>query len=542
MQARLTTAGLWLLHDDALIPAGLIRITGDGVWELSQQSDPDFFDAASPLRLGALFAQPLAAANPFKIPLAAAMEFLQLDDNQMRVVEQLLPWFPLLLAGQYAQQTEWRARLALLFARLAAHFDNAGLLATEALLEQQAYEALAELYEHEPARPTQGRYRVLEQAFKQAFRAWQPRITNPGDSWLFAHLVLKVNAEQPDHVAVSVAAKAVNDAEIARRREAALLTLVTRPVKVDYTQRMQLRRFFRETQQGQEAVRTLIERWFLPRYDLQGAEQLKAALASLETEDKHGYLPAHRIGWACWLHWSERFVLSIMVVYLLLTPVLWPYLQQGAGATVVQILMYTLYCVGGLPPLLFWFCSTRPDLSLPRLMAGIVVAVIGTILQQRWDAVLRFVYLDGQPTGRFLIMLAICLVFLLAAGRVMVQKVSQATGYGAEARRRQGWQTLFANVAVQPVVRQRTLAVMRRGLQIAFLFSLLLVDMLGSTYLTDVSKGAGATLPGCPLQSIPGVFGATYPILVFFLTTLILFAGVFTQFIGDDKALTEAVA
>jgi hypothetical protein len=57
--------------------------------------------------------------------------------------------------------------------------------------------------------------------------------------------------------------------------------------------------------------------------------------------------------------------------------------------------------------------------------------------------------------------------------------------------------------------------------------------MLGPSYLASSPAAA---------PCLPGFFRATYPLLVFFLTTLLLFTGIFAQFIWEEKALTEAVA
>lgn len=463
-------------------------------------------------------------------------------------------WYPLVIAGCYRHELERRARLAIAFLQVCEQLADATLLPAQAMLTRLAYTAVADLYEMEPAESS--RLPALEQCFRRLFRQWQPTITNNEQSWLFAYP--KPLLKEEIGIEVHATPDFADAGKIAAHREAAMLELLTDQAA---EQPPRLRRFFRQKPQGQEAVRLLIERWFLPRYDLFNAERLKKALGGVRHEIRHkpsdpitGYLPEPSTGGQGWRKAAGRILWLLMALYWIrgiLLPLGWPTLE--AYTPVWSGLAGLVYGLSAIP-FLYWLASPRPDTGMPRLVAGILLAAVGAILQQRWDALLHFAYPDSCALLNRFVLLGLGFAFVLAAGKLMLYKVRRATGYenlplppsaGDSANQSFGhhsrqwvtslwtglWTRLWGDEAAK-----RTGLVVGRGLTLAFALSLLLVDMFAQSYLESLPPGC------CPIPTLPGFFGQSYPMLVFFLTSLLLFSGIFTQFIWEEKALTEAVA
>lgn len=464
------------------------------------------------------------------------------------------PWYPLVIAGCYRHELERRARLAIVFLHVGEQLADATLLPAQAMLTRLAYTAVADLYEKEAAGTA--RLPALEQAFRPLFRQWQPMITNDAQSWLFAYPKPLIKEETGS--AVAATPDFADAGKMAASREEAMLELLTYQ---EGEQPARLRAFFRQTPQGQEAVRLLIERWFLPRYDLPNAERLKKALWSVRhvsgqkpTDAITGYLPAPSTGGQGWRKQAERILWLLMALYWIrgiLLPVDWlgpeaytPFWSGLAG------LVYALSAI----PFFAWLVSPRPDTGMPRLVAGILLAAVGAILQQRWDALLRFAYLDSCSWLNRIVLVGLGCAFVLAAGKMMLYKVRRATGYAGlpsppsrlagddQLARKHRWpwlrglqSALGTHVWGDEAVK-RTALVVGRGLTLAFALSLLLVDMFARSYLEGLPLGCYS------IPTLPALFGQSYPLLVFFLTTLLLFSGIFAQFIWEEKALTEAVA
>jgi len=187
--------------------------------------------------------------------------------------------------------------------------------------------------------------------------------------------------------------------------------------------------------------------------------------------------------------------------------------------------MIAVYILCGLPLLLFWLVSGRPNTSIPRLWAGTLVAVAGTILQQNWEAMMVFAH------GRTIALGALCAFLLLAAYRVLLDKVRQTTDF--EGAVNSGLRSLWHDPA-----HRRCLEVWYRGLTLAFLVSLLLTDLLGDSYLGDSPQHSQASWMVWRLE---GLIGHTYPALVILFTALTLFAGIFVQLLWEEKPITEAL-
>ena len=480
----------WRLLEDEEQPAGGLLITDGGTkWEWCTVAGKSL---APPLIL-ALTEVFTAAAGEGRWPSAQRFSELAVASTEQgdERLARFLPWAPLLNDALYADDAERRARLATVLLQLVRAYNDPGLLETQHRLERQLYTALAELYERpDRARRLQG----LPGALRGAFRDWQAVITQPHGSRIFG------------------------DADPEGAREEAMLDTLT--IKADGRRR--LWRALRENEQGRETVRLLVERWFLPRYDLARAEQLKAAV---NRADAGGYLDA-RPPRAAWLaRWSEPLVFVVMALYLVIGIAVWRADTGRSEPDVARSLaLLLLYAACGLPAAIAWLSADRPDTSTPRLLAGILAAVVGTILHQNLEAMARF----GRDRPEALVLLAAGL--LIAAYRVLLVKIRRTLGATASrpttnghlgARWRAWWQER-ANV--------RCRVIWLRGLALAFLVSLLLTDWLGDYYL-----------PTGVVPSLPGAVGHTYPALVCLFTQLLLFAGVFVQLLWEERPITEAL-
>jgi len=80
---------------------------------------------------------------------------------------------------------------------------------------------------------------------------------------------------------------------------------------------------------------------------------------------------------------------------------------------------------------------------------------------------------------------------------------------------------------------RRSRAIWTRGLVLSFLLSLLVTDLVGDAYLS-VSEAV--------TWRLTWAFGHTYPGLVLLFTALLLFTGVFAQFLWEEEPITEGVA
>lgn len=406
-----------------------------------------------------------------------------------------LPWTPDLLEKAYAGQEDLQAEWCLMLWEMAALLEKNGALdLTRMRLEQFGYQALARVYEQEPAQST--RLRGLEQSYRLAFRRWQGRIVNPDNAVYFLE----------------------ND--LRETREEAMNRLLWQQTDDG---RERLWRFLREHPRGREAVTNVAERWYLPRYDLATAERLRGALgSSRQGQAKGGFLDDGSDRLLRVVRWSHWFVIVVLAVYLMVA--VWPAAGAALGArgNWLTWVWMGVYAFGGIPWLLYMIASRRPDTTTPRLAAGILLAAIGTALQQNWGGLTSFVY-GGPPAKRFVVVLVLVIFVLVATWGFLFSRIVRVT------ERR--WN--------DPAVHRRCLLVLLRGLALAFLVSLLLVDLLGTSYVEShrCSTNSHSLWAAC----VPGAIGYTFPGLVLVLMSFILFVGVLAQLVIEERALTEAV-
>ncbi len=423
------------------------------------------------------------------------------------------------------EATERTARLALLFGQVIQEFDDVRLRPPKIAMERLAYQALAALYEAEPA--VSERRPALRGALKSAFRVWQATVTNDDRAWFFQDE--NTQAQHQALVWLEVDADSQHDLDAAdpqMSRETAMWNILTTKVG----QRHRLRRLFRETADGRDTVRRLAERWFLRRCDLSGAEQLKMALRSLARDGQAGgYLNVKSSGLVAAARASEWLTLGVGLAYVgawLMS------LNRTAGPLGDRPhvpALWLLYVLCGAAPALSWLAGGAPDTSTPRLLAGILVALVGVIMQQQWANLALFA--EGQP----LLAAALGLIIIVAAFRVLLGKVQGAMGVASVLEGRPGGNVIgLARAWWRDPAVQRTRSVWRRGLAAAFLLSLLVSDLLGDIYLKQA--------PDLQLIRFPGAAGHTYPGLTLLFTALMLFAGVFVQLLWEEKPLTEGIA
>jgi hypothetical protein len=516
MRVEAIAPNAWALFDADDRPSGCVVLDAANGWEFRDPNNRSFIP-------------------PRVLVLAPALQDLGHDwltNQRMRelaakllrdageVVRLYLPWAPNIIRTAYREKGDEQARLAWLFSLVAAQNDDPALAPVGCALERQAYEALTDLYAVEPE--LSKRTPALRDALKAAFRSWQGTIANPDRAWLF-----NSKAQSEAEIRTLVSDTKNEDGNIVQadeQREMAMLALVA-----DAGSR-RLHRLFRESADGRETVRRLIERWYLPRYDLVTADQLKAAAEDAMRDPGHGgALDARQSVWLRLAPWSQRLTgIAALVYFMAAVSVVWSRIGLGVSESGSRWAMLAIYTLCGAPPLLAWLTAGRPDTSAPRLLAGILVGLLGTVIQQEWGALADFA--QAKPWAAALLGVG----FLGAAYRVLLVKIRQVIGNEGDpttGKREVRWDA-------QEHMRCRML--WARGLALAFLVALVLTDLLGDFYITDgCSAQANTTFV---MQCLPGLVGHTYPALVAVFTPLLLFAGVFTQLLWEERPITEGIA
>jgi hypothetical protein len=219
-----------------------------------------------------------------------------------------------------------------------------------------------------------------------------------------------------------------------------------------------------------------------------------------------------------------RLTLVVILGYVVLSAI------PGAAGEMAWLrwAMMGIYVACGLPPAVAWLTSRPPDTSTPRLLAGVLVALVGTVLQQNWTGVAHFV--SAQP----LPMVALSAGILIAAFKVLLGKVRRTTEIESpSAGLRLASTAVLSPTWWRDLAVRRSRAIWTRGLVLSFLLSLLVTDLVGDAYLS-VSEAV--------TWRLTGAFGHTYPGLVLLFTALLLFTGVFAQFLWEEEPITEGVA
>lgn len=425
----------------------------------------------------------------------------------------LLPWIPHLIVGSCREESQIKrkALLALLFAGQ-IRSDDPGLGLTFFRLNALAYESLINLFESES-----GHRSEMEATLHRVFSVWQEEILSDERSRFFGQGMPALFPEE--HLAEKRTLYRVYGLERGEctqsRRERAMGDLLL----TGSAQGEGLRLFFQQSAWGWEVVGALIQRWFLPRYDLDMAERLKVAVRT------GGQLA----GWA----WPARIAVNGLrfglVLALLYGVFFWrllPDLQRAAGAWSgalvwgFSLLVYAMLTA----QLIHWLRTGAPDTSLPRLRAGMFVGVVGTLLQQNWNGLLAFSLHHPYALG------VLCIVLFMIAWQVLRAKVAAAVGPESQA---DSWRNWLDSLATR-----RCWAVFWRAGALAFLLSFILIDFLSDSYL---ACGTGKEI-ACSLSPVAGIVGGTYPSLVLLFTAILLFAGIFGQLLWDEKPMTEALA
>lgn len=449
----------------------------------------------------------------------------QAFDQQVETIRQscgswlaaFLPWTPLLICALCREEStpHRQAYLSILFLGLTSP-EIPELRQARFHLQRLAFLALAEMDEKEEAESRRQEWLPL---LHRTVYGWQEEIVRAERGGFFAqgYPTVPPDALEPAHKMRAVY-EARDSAGVHLLREEAmadLLTVGSGPSR--------LRRLLRETVWGRDVVRSLIQGWFLPHSDLVRAEQLKAAVdsASKKTGQSGELRSAQHL--ARLAAWCRSVILFLAIIYVLLSlRILSPWLTWLPGKWVVGAVY--LFALGEVS---HWVWGGWPDTSLPRLRAGILLAVVGTLLQQNWSNLLAFAYM--HPLSMSLVSAG----FILAAYQALIVKIGVGIGWlGYESSRGSGWRW-------RGLPHRRAQALLGRALSTSFAFSLLLVDLMGDSYVDKVPDlHAGAWW----LSIVPGWVTGTYPALVLLFTAILLFAGIFSQLLWEDKPITEAVA
>jgi len=510
-----STNGIWQIEDEGGHWLGSVIINDAAAWEWLDEGGSAF---APPARVDlGPWERGLGTDWPsFETLLGQAAALRERGGTMLRAhlggPPELIPAY----CRGLPESTERTARLALLFGQVASEFADVRLRPVQLALERLAYRALAALYEAEP--DGSERRPLLRDALKSALRAWQATVANDDRIWFFESKDVQAQGTAQDQADAP-------SAEAALLRESAMWEILT----IETGQGRRLRRLFRESTEGHAAVRRLAERWCLRRCDLAGAEQLKTALRSLARDGPAGgYLDAPPALLVRLARGGERLALLLGLACV----AGWLALavrEANPWRDMAQLpVLWLLYLLCGATPALSWLRAGAPDTSAPRLLAGILVALVGVIMQQQWDKLALFA--DGQP----LLAAGLALLIIVAAFRVLLSKVQVTLGAlpmkadrppGSVIKRVCAW---WSSAAVL-----RTRIIWQRGLAVALLLSLLVTDLLGDIYLAEV---AGR------LIRFPGAVGHIYPGLALLFAALMLFAGVFAQLLWEERPITEGIA
>lgn len=469
----------------------------------------------------------------------------------------MFPWVPLLIEASTQDDPDQtrRAILALLFVQLIPS-DDPDLRLTLLHLRRIAYLALVECYEQASVHSL--RRDRMEEALYPALYAWQGEIVSHERSFYFSKGFPFNDIEDEVRVCYFHSSDTVNPRhESEQQRELAMVHLLAS--QDDATgesarspKRDSLHSFFIQTSWGRDTIHRLIQGWFLPRYDLTTAERLKAALQNAERRQAAAYRQNarsdgqakkllarvwHPVKTAAASGWDGLAAVSRWVL-----PRSSKYALMGGGCLgIVYFLVYYLNgqfqglfgdfygllgwaslpmipdpgaqgfasAVYGLTGVhaLHWFFGGAPDTSLPRLRAGMLLGVIGTLLQQNWDALMEFSV--QHPVALWGLAAALALV----AGQSLYTRINVAIGMNKR------------------VVWQRSWSLFWRALCLAFVLSFILVDILSGSYIEEP-----------PCASLPGLVTGTYPSLVLLFAVILLFSGIFAQLLGEERPLTEALA
>ena len=88
---------------------------------------------------------------------------------------------------------------------------------------------------------------------------------------------------------------------------------------------------------------------------------------------------------------------------------------------------------------------------------------------------------------------------------------------------------------------RKALLLLARGLAYSILIGVLYSDIFGESIVTRVADGKDLAVAQSQLSCARGIFGNIYPEVVFYLSPLALFIGVFLQLLWEDKTLTEKI-
>ncbi|MBX3002046.1 MAG: hypothetical protein KF893_26210 [Caldilineaceae bacterium] len=451
----------------------------------------------------------------------------------------LLPWTPHLIVGVCRDEEDRKraARLTLLFAGLVTE-DDPVLRITLFHLRRLAWQNLAELYETATKRVRS----QMEAVLRRSLYAWQDEIARQERRGFF-RLTLAEQEAQAEGKRFLRVYEVEDRTGIQDRREQAMKDVLL----TGAGGQRRLRALFRDSDWGKEMATSLLQGWFLPRYDLDMAERLKVAA---QTE---GWLA----GWGRFARFSVRALMggvSLAFLYFVFWLVVWRFLPaaQWVGVdwvtwgsrSLLEALINPLSQKSALDWLewtnrglacavyvvvivqvVYWLLPGAPDISLPRLRAGMFLGVVGTLLQQNWNGLLHFSLIHPLALG------FLCAGLGAVSWQVLLAKVAAAMGPEPISydRRTQG---------SAPTALGRCWDVFWRAGALAFLLSFLLVDFLSDSYLVCQQE----TVFICEAAKAPGVVAGTYPSLVLLFTAILLFAGIFGQLLWDEKPLTEAVA
>jgi hypothetical protein len=377
--------------------------------------------------------------------------------------------------------------------------------ATRLLLQRTYYHLLAILHEMEPeVVPSSEDPRVplyldgwsLPREHRAALTRWHHIILEPKNGWLFRDL-------------------------LDQSREAEMWSLL-----MDGRSPSRLRRFFCEPP-GRDFVDYLIDRWFLPRYDLRSVEALRRALNELGRADDGRVVEKSAVR----THLFSSFGLVLGVFFFLAClPFNLPAWVRQTGPLAVTVLSLLLLLAGAVMSILKG--PTWLRFMLPNLFTAVVVGYFPLLLgEEPWKFAMRLSDADLSRRSFWLAGPLTFLGFTLVVGLfTFVYLLSRVHAVGPPPRA--AW--------------RRALGILLRGLSYSFLVGVVAVDVL-SLRLFDLAASTEPPDPELELvgplmlvDQVDGMTGPIYPAVVWVFLWLALFVGVVVQVWWEEQAVTES--
>lgn len=356
----------------------------------------------------------------------------------------------------------------------------------------------------------------LELEYRAALQDWYKVCLDPRMAWLFPKVIGRSRED-----AVMALLLLVSPSFTSETWKRTPMRFIKGSTPYDgYT----LRRYFAEQESGQYFIEFLVDAWFLPRYALRVARSLQHTLQRVRNDSKQRSLRDE-----CYIKRSlPGFALGSGVIFFMFTSTwvlsFWPGTAGWIGWLISGVAISFL-AVTGVRSLVDWKYF---DLQLPRLIAGIVVGYLPIVFEEnawRWAAQLSQ---------------SVSLLMMLVGGIVALCVLYTGAEINRVLRSNVGTRSRGVDWKIARRTLARTWPVFIRGLSYAFLFGIVLSNVLGNHIYSDPSSCSVQGSSRIWQECVPALSGSRiYPGILFIFMWLSFFIGLFIQLIWEDKPLTD---